>query len=423
MYDWNDIVSNIDEDISEYLVKRYEDYWKDRNEKSGYIYAGEIGKRHDAVQQQLIRLGLELRDKLSFFLPESRKELFEQMIKKYKILDICINKMYNDYCKKLDEITNALPFHKRRESYKLHFEKSNKKKELFKLKEDYKDEGFIKLIDDRKANYLKKKAEEEARRIAEEKKEALRIRRKGYTNIKPLSFYEEMYLADEDVDEYNESILFMEEQQEEDRVFQETGIYEDEVLLPKIYEICSLIDTPEENQKYLNRCKEIRKLLDDLSLFDEEVDWIRVIIDDADILQKYLTEGYLITRQIFSFVYRLNHWTKYLIIRLPNQSFHHFNKHPAMKYDIDIYSDNFDIEQVNEDISELYAKTKKYISTPIKELNKYLKEHNNEITIVDYARFKIITPKVAKRILKGFEEKGELKSKKVGKSHKLVFYV
>lgn len=52
----------------------------------------------------------------------------------------------------------------------------------------------------------------------------------------------------------------------------------------------------------------------------------------------------------------------------------------------------------------------------------YLKQNNNEITIVDYANATGKTEKVAKRVLVNFVNNKKLKFKKVGSSHTLVFF-
>ncbi len=59
----------------------------------------------------------------------------------------------------------------------------------------------------------------------------------------------------------------------------------------------------------------------------------------------------------------------------------------------------------------------------IEYIEAYLKQNNNEITIADYAIATGITEKVARRVLGNFAKDKKLKFKRIGSSHKLIFYV
>ncbi|KKK85973.1 hypothetical protein LCGC14_2767890, partial [marine sediment metagenome] len=404
MYWYDNIISKIDKEIAEYLEKRYLDYSKDRNEEKACIYGREeVMKRHQEKQQQLIEFGFLLVEKLDFFLPKSRKELFEQINRKYKSLDIYTNNVNNDFCNELDKVNDALPLYKRKESYTLNSEKSDKRKRLFDLKEMMKDNLFIEKIDKRRADYERRKAEIEKKEaeeraetkaievaleksiMLEERSIMLEERRRGYTNIKPICFYDEDFMSDYEIDVS----------------FQEGDIPEEDNI--------DLIDTPEGNQKYLDRLKEILNLNVLVKTYSYQ-EYFNMLEE----YQGYLMLGYLFTNEIAWKAYALNDSLIDELSRDPNVRYKYIRDHPARGYKIAFYSDNFDIEKIKEEVDMFIEYNKALELTPIVELEKYLEKHDNEVSIVDYARFKGITYKVSKRILKGFETKKKLKSKNVG---------
>ena len=400
---YDNIISKIDKEIAEYLEKRYLDYSKDRNEEKACIYGREeVMKRHQEKQQQLIEFGFLLVEKLDFFLPKSRDELFKQMINELESIDKFFNDIYENFCKELQESNKILPYYKQKGMYEIHSEESDKKKHLFKLKEMMKNDLLIEKIDNRKANYFKKKAEAErkeaeakAREMALERSIMLEERRKGYTNIKPICFYDEGYM-----EEYECDVEFQEGTKPEE-----------------ITDI--LVDTPEGNQKYLNRCKEMLNLLIGLengSSYQSDLYYLEKS-------QGYLLQGYLITKQLYWLPFYYNDTLIDILSRDPNERYKDLSNHPARGYKIDFHSDDFDIEKIKKDVDGFIEYNKSLELTPIAELEKYLEKHDNEVSIVDYARFKGITCKVSKRILKGFETERKLKSKNVGSEHKLIFYV
>jgi len=440
---WKERLSEVGEDTAQYLERRYGDYCRDKNERSSVSGDKAQLERHHAKQKLLIEFGIILEGKLSFFLAKSRKELFEQMYEENESLDSYFKKVYDDFCKELDETNKALSFYER-DSYTLHCEKSDKEKQLYKYKEIIKNDRFIEKIDKRRAEDEKMKVEDEKRRAKEKIRKEREIRREGFSNVKPSSFYEEMYLSHED-DEDND-IEFMKEKEEADNYFQENGKPKGEWFdsndgtfftkdfrddkndpIPKRSKnliIYLSADTQKENQKHLNRCKELRKMIDDLELLEGvEDDWVRDIINEADILQEYLTKGYLITTQIALFVFKLNFWITQMATRISRKPYRFFlSYHPASEYDIDIYNDNFNIEEIYKDIREFIAITKKHTLTPIEELENFLKEHNNRITKEQYAEFIGKSLYIASKELEKFEAEKKLKVKIEAKGLN-VFYV
>ncbi len=441
MYDWNSSIINFREDISEYLKKRYEDYCKDRNEK-GYLYHeyAYIRERHENKQQQLIKHGIILSKKLRFFLEEPRKELFKQHISELNLLEDYFKNKYNKFCEELEETNNSLSLQDQKKSYQLHIEKGEKEKQLFKFKEAMKDARFIKIVDLRRHNYEKevikegkRKAKEEKRKIKRKAKKERVERRQGLSNVKPVSFYEELYKS-EDI-EYEKEVI--KEEQIHDIYFQRRGKpkgvwktyrtrdYDekkkwigDESFSDEEVEKYILSDNPDENQKRLNSCKEIRDIIVDLSesnMFKGEY------VHDVDILQKYLNQKYLITRQIAtSFSYLKYRLIENLSID-PNNPNYTLRNHPSREYDFDIYDDDFDIKKVKEDVSEFIRISEGMILTPIEYLKVHLKKNDKQITANEYSLIIGKSYKVALRILKEFVANKELISKK-GNRGLLIFY-
>jgi len=422
--EWQEVMFIIDKDIAEYLERRYEDYYKDKNEKSSTSGGEAQRERHKVKQNQLVKFGIKLKEKLNFFQNESRKELFKQIDLKNKQLDSFFKKIYDDFCKELDKTNKALLLYEQKDPYTLHCEKSDKEEQLLEYKEIMKNSCFVEKIDKRRADYEKKKADRDKRRVEEEKrkaeekiKEERTERRKGLSNVKPLSFYEEMYIYGDD-DEDEERIK---SEQEHDNYFEENGIPEryDCRISDKRPEAYTSADTPEENQKYLDRCKEIANIL--VNLRDSEYNQLQLL--EVGILQKYLTKGYLITRQIAWFVYFLN---ELLIEELsidPNNPNIHIKNHPSKEYDVGIYRDDFDIIKIKGDVDEFVRENEGTVLTPIEYLKVFLKKHDNRITVVRYASIINQSYKVSLRILKGYVADKNLKCKKVGKSHKLIFLI
>ena len=433
MYDWKDWIINFREDIASYLKMRYEDYCKDRKEEYG-IYSEHdfIRERHEIKQNELIKLGIKLRKKLRFFRDKSRKELFRQHISELNLSEDYFKDKYNDFCKELEETNDVLSLHKQKSSYILNIEKKKEKERLLKFKEAMKDTRFIKIIDLRKENYEKRKAKEEKRKIKRKAKKERVERRQGLSNIKPISFYEELYKS-EDIEYDNEIIkqeliydiyfqkngkpigvwkTYRTKNYDEKKKWIGDGSFSDEEVDKYI-----LSDNPEENQTCLNNCKEIRNIIIDL---DESQ---REYLHDVDILQKYLTKKYLITRQIAWFVYCL----KFRLIEVlsidPNNPKLTLRNHPSREYDFNIYNNDFDIIKVKEDVSEFIRISEGMILTPIEYLKKvYLNQHDN-ITIKQYSLFIKKSEKVAHRILNGFVKEKKLKSGKIGSSHKIIYFV
>ena len=159
-----------------------------------------------------------------------------------------------------------------------------------------------------------------------------------------------------------------------------------------------LPDNPDENQKLLNRCKEMVNIL--LILKDSEYNQTK--LRHMEILQKYLTKKYLITRQIAWYIDHI----KFLIIEElsvdPNNQYESFRNHPSNKYDFKLYKDNYDITKIKEDIAEFIRIKEDTILTPYECLLVYLKKHDNRITIKQYQLFTNKTNIVVRRILNNF---------------------
>ena len=421
--EWREVMLITDKDIAEYLDRRYEDYCKDKNEKSSTSGDEAQRGRHKVKQSQLVKFGIKLKKKLSFFLDESRKELFEQAFENLELIDRFYKGKYDEFCKELEETNKTLPLHKQRDPYTLYVDRKEKEKHFFNQKESMKDYTFVRNIDKRRADYEKKKADRDKRRVEEEKrkaeekiKEERTERRKGLSNVKPLSFYEEIYTSDDDEDEER-----IKSEQEHDNYFEENGIPEryDHRISDKRPEEYTSADTPEENQKYLDRCKEIANIL--VNLRDSEYNQLQLL--EVGILQKYLTKGYLITRQIAWFVYLLNEMLIEELSIDPNNPNIYIKNHPSKEYDIGIYKDDFDIIKIKEDVDEFVRENEGTVLTPIEYLKVFLKKHDNRITVVRYASIINQSYKVSLRILKGYVADKNLKCKKVGKSHKLIFHI
>ena len=443
--DW-DTLSNLGEDIKEYLERRYKDYCRDKNENSSTSGDEAQRERHNAKQMELISLGIELYQKLHFFIDESRKELFEQTISEHERIDIYFKEEYEDFCKELKEINEALPIYKQRNPHTLHIEKSEKEKQLFERKEIKKNNLFIENIDKRradyekkKANYEKRKAEDEKRRAEEKARKERIIKRKGHSNIKPIDFYEKLYLAkknDEIIDE-DDKKDYMEEQQEKDLYFEEHGIPkgewtefdvkegkcftplrdEENSLVDRYPEIViySSADSFEENQKHLNRCKEMKEIIDDLLLQDymQHFKWLQgKNLFNVEILQEYLTKGHLVTIQIAELVFRIIFWLRWMLTTDLNKPHLAIKNHPAREYKIDVYSDDFDIRKINQDVAEFIRINEGKILTPLEYLKVHLKKHDNRITIKEYAKLIDKSEYIASKTLKKFEADKKLKSKK-----------
>jgi len=439
MYDWNDVIAKIDEDIAEYLKKRYEDYCKDKNENSSTSGDEAQRERHNAKQMELIEVGIVLHKKLGFFLPESRKELFEQTIIENERIDIYFKEEYGKFCKELKEINEALPIYKQRNPLTLHIEKSKQEKRLFERKEIMKNNLFIENIDKRRAEYEKIKVEYEKKKAEEEKREMLSERRQEHSNIKPIDFYERLYLAkenDEIIDE-DDKKDYMEEQQEKDVYFEEHGIPKGEWIESDVKEgkrftqlmgeenslvdrypesvIYSSADSLEENQKHLNRCKEMKEIIDDLLLQDymQHLKWLQdENLFNVEILQEYLTKGHLVTIQIAELVFRIIFWLKWMLTTNLNKPYLTIENHPAREYKIDVYSDDFDIRKIKQDVAEFIRINEGKILTPLEHLKVYLKKHDNRITIKEYAKLIDKSEYIASKTLKKFEADKKLKSEK-----------
>ena len=446
---WKERLSEMGEDIAEYLERRYEDYCRDKNEKSSASGGEAQLEREIAKQKQLIEFGITLKEKLSFFLDESRRELFGQIYERNEAVDSFFKRKYKGFCKELEENNKALPLYKQKDSYTLHIEKSDKEKQLFEYKEIMKNNLFIENIDKRRADYEKKKAERERRNAEEEAKKKVEAERfarnekkKGFTNVKPLSFYEELYIKNDSPfnygDDVDESKFDMEVEQEYDIYFEENGSPKgtwktyrtgsfnerkywtgDNTISNRRPEEYTSADTPENNQIYLDRCKEITNILVNLNNSEDNQLQLRHI----EILQKYLIKGYLITRQIACFVRNI----KYTLIEElsidPNNPNRIIQNHSIKEYEIGIYDNDFNIEKIKEDVDEFIRINEGMILTPFECLVVYLKKHDDIITIKEYASFINNTNIVARRILNEFAEEKKLKYKKVGRRHELVYFI
>jgi len=439
MYDWNDVLANLGEDIKEYLEKRYKDYCRDKNENSSTSGGEAQRERHNAKQMELIEFGIELYQKLHFFIDESRKELFEQTISENERIDIYFKEEYGKFCKELKEINEALPIYKQRNPHTLHIEKSKQEKRLFERKEIMKNNLFIEDIDKRRAEYEKIKVEYEKKKAEEEKREMLSERRQEHSNIKPIDFYERLYLAkenDEIIDEDHKKD-YMEEQQEKDVYFEEHGIPKGEWIESDVKEgkrftqlmgeenslvdrypesvIYSSADSLEENQKHLNRCKEMKEIIDDLLLQDymQHLKWLQdKNLFNVEILQEYLTKGHLVTIQIAELIFRIIFWLKWMLTTNLNKPYLTIENHPAREYKIDVYSDDFDIRKIKQDVAEFIRINEGKILTPLEHLKVYLKKHDNRITIKEYAKLIDKSEYIASKTLKKFEADKKLKSEK-----------
>ncbi len=454
LYTWKTQMEKTDKDIKEYLEKRYEDYCRDTNQhsiegKTWYKLREREKEEHCDKQDKLIILGFELKEKLNFFLDKSRKELFEQAIDNLKSIDSYYKDKHDNFCKELEETNNSLLIKYQKLPYELNNVKEKRKEELFEQKERIKDRSFVIIIDERKDNYKKMKEEYERNKPERERRKAIEkarkereIRREGFSNAKPLSFYEEMYKGENavcsygGVDEDNEHIK---EDQEFDSYFEEHGKpkgvweetkmfnsyrtkerwYGDDCFSDKEIDKYFLVDNPDENQKYLNRCKEMVNIL--INLKDSEYNQNKKL--HVEMLQKYLTEGYLITRQIAWFFDLIKHLLIEELSIDPNDPYKEIRDHPSKKYDFNIYKEKFDIIQIRKDVSEFVRTNEGTILTPIEWLKVYLKKHDNKITTKKYSLKINKSEKVARRILDGFVKEKKLKSRKIGSSHKTIYFV
>lgn len=421
MYDWNDSIPKFRNDISEYLKKRYDDYCNHSGEREGYISFKRDGveERHEHKKSKLIELGLVLREKLEFFLPESRNELFENTIKNNIITEKFFKSKFDKFIGELDKeyIRHKQNLETRQEyinneiAMKLH---------LLKKCENMKDNRFIESIDKRKA-MTKKWMLEEDKRIAEEKiVRERKERRQGFSNIKPLSFYEEKYKHDEEND--NEDWIKL--LQQKDIYFQEHEIPDEDCVLSERPEIYITIDTPEENQKHLNRCKELKEIIEDLiSQIYTHFKWLQnENLFNVDILQEYLTKGYLVTTQIVGLLFRINFWLICILSSDLNKPYLIIDDHPSKGYNFNLFTDDYDITKIKEDIKEFVRVSEEKIFTPYECLKVYLKKHNNKITKKQYAKFTGKSLYVASKELERFEAEKKLKSKVEDRGLN-VFYV
>lgn len=441
MYDWEASIINFREDISEYLKKRYEDYCKDIKEKENLLYLrDEVRKRHEIKQDELIKLGINLRKKLGFFLDEPRKELFKQHISELKNLEDYFKDKYNKFCEELEETNNFLSLQDHKNSYQLYIEKDEKEKQLFKFKEYAKDTRFIKIIDLRRHNYERRVVKEEKRKVKEEKRKAKKERverRQGRSNIKPLTFYEELFNSG-DIEYDNEEIK---EEQIYDIYFQKNGkpmgVWEtyrtrdydekkkwvgDESFSDEEVDKYVLSDILDKNQIYLNRCKEQL----DFVVVKEETDaeyYLKNVTPQIEILQRYLSKKHLITRQIAFLNRDLVYIMREACSTNPNYPYHTIKNHPSRKYNFSVYNDIYDILKIKEDVSEFIRKNEGLILTPIEYLGVYLKKHNNQITIKEYSKLIKKSEYIASKRLNGFVVNKELKAKQVDSSHKFIYYI
>lgn len=441
MYDW-DTISNLGEDIAKYLKKRYNDYCKDRNEKFGFLSDNlTVKKRHEAMRDWMVELGIKLSEKLSFFLDESRKELFEQIYERNESLDSFFKIRYDEICKELDETNKALPFHERRDSYTLHCEKSDKEKQLFNHKEIMKNDHFIENIDKRRAEYEKIKVEYEKKKVEDEKRRAKEkarkeriIKKKGHSNIKPIDFYERLYYRYGAPFGYKrfyfhgDEYELMQQEREWDVYFDEKGKpTEDDYKCPREKFLRYKPDSPEGNKTYLDRCKQLLEVFRPFCVDKDDYGYdYNNYQSQIVIYQEYLDKGYLITRQIANISSYLGDifWDR---IGYENQE--QLSVFDKLKYKIDIFNDDsFDITaiklKVNESIKNIDEEDEIEVGilTPIESLKEYLKEHNNRITAKEYSILKNISYKMALVILKRFVDNEKLKSKKEERGLN-VFYV
>lgn len=357
----------------------------------------------------------EREEKLKSLSKEQRIDFIEKMDKEKEALEYAGNKEYEKWYN--NKRKNDRSWSGNRRYYN---DITIKKEHIAESIEAEFDKKFNEEIE-------KLRAENEKKRIELEKQKAKELRiskKKGLSNIKPYSFYDKLYcrysspfgfkrfyLSDE---EYK----IMQEEREYDIYFEEKGIpnkhdYRITTEKPIKYKT----DSPEENQKYLNSCKElleIFKVLDvDLNNYYTEI----------EIYQEYLDKNYLITRQIIMISKNIGRILWEELDYKTRKQISHFYKH---NYKIDIFDDeSFNIEEikhkVNEFINGKEVKTE-VILTPIEYLREFLKKNNNRITIVRYASLINKSYKVALRILKGFVSDKKLKVKKEAKG-KLIFYL
>ncbi len=409
-YDWKKEISKFRNDIGEYLQKRYDDYCKDTNEYSvdgEDWYRCQNKEKHYNKQDRLIKFGFKLRDKLKKYPEVIRKHVFEEIgIPTH----IEIERYFKD---KHDELL-----------------KKYNNEDLLKQKEEFEQRTFIKNIDKFTAELKRIGKETDKREAAEEierkkkiKEEAKRNilikRRKGlFSNVKPLIFYEEILDFFEEHDIYFQENGKPEGEWVEDRRLGKYWIG-DRSFSDKENEKYILTDNPDDNQKLVDRCEEMVNIL--LILKDSEDN--QLILLRIKTSQKYLINGYLITRQIASF-------NKKLIQRLikelstnpynPNQR---IKNHPCKEYNFSIYKDGFDIKEIKEDIDEFIRINEQNLFTPFEMLKVYLKKHNNRITIEDYELFTKNTNIVARKILNDFTKENKLQWKKEGSNHELVYFI
>lgn len=422
--EWHTL-SNLGEDIKEYLEKRYEDYCKDKNENSSTSGGDGQFKRHIAKQMELISFGIELYKKLHFFLGESRKKLFEQAFEGLELTDKFYKGKYDKFCKELEENNKARPFNKQEDLYEIHRKESDVEELFFNRKEKMKNKLFIKIIDERRADYEKKKADREKRKDEYEKRLAKEIAReeriakkKGHSNIKPIDFYERLYCrygAPFGMERFcigMEEYEIMQQERDWDLYFEEKGIPSNyDYRAPKEKPFKYKLDSPEDNQKYLDRCKQLFEVFKPLAeRYDDDFDGYQAQIN---IYQEYLDKGYLITRQIANLSKHIGKIFWYRIDRKTRGQLSAFSK---QEYKINIFDDeSFNIEESKIKVNKFTGgegEGEVEILTPIDYLKKYLKKHGNRITAKEYSTLTNQSYKMALVILKNFVVNKELKSKK-----------
>lgn len=437
--EWHTL-SILGEDIAEYLKKRYDDYCKDRNEKSSVSGNEAQYERHRAKQNQLIEFGIILREKLSFFLDESRKELFEQIYERNRSLDSFFKERYDEFCKELKETNKALPLYKQKDPYTLHCEKSDKEKQLFKHKEIMKNDRFIESIDKRRAEYEKTKVEYEKKKVEDEKRRAKEnarkeriAKKKGLSNIKPIDFYERLYyrygapFGYERFCIHGEDFFIMQEERDWDIYFEEKGRpNKDDYRCSKEKTFRYKLDSPEDNQKYLDRCKQLLEVFKPLCVDNDDYDYdYDNYQDQISIYQEYLDKGYLITRQI---AYISKFIGRIFWYRIDNETRNQLSVFDKDKYKINVFDDDsFNIAEIKLKVNKVTKNTEGEeeieveILTPIQSLKQYLKKHNNRITVNEYSILINQTYRMALINLKKFVVNKELKSRKEDRG-RLVFY-
>ncbi|MBA7492943.1 hypothetical protein ES702_03496 [subsurface metagenome] len=418
------LLEMVGEDIAQYLERRYGDYCKDKNERSSVSGDKAQMERHKAKQEQLIKFGIKLREKLSFFPAEPRGESFEQIYKDNETLDIYFKKVYDDFCKELEETDKAFPIYKQRGPHKLHIEMTDKEKQLFKYKEIMKNDCFIENIDKRRADYEKIKVEYEKKKIEDEKRRAKEkerkeriAKKKGHSNIKPIDFYERLYcrygspFGYERFCNHSENYVIMQQEREWDVYFEERGKpSEDDYRCSKKKPLRYKLDSLEDNKIYLDRCKQLLKVFkpfcDDYDSFDD-------FQAQINIYREYLDKGYLITRQIAHISKSIGRifWR-----RIDNETRNQLSVSDKNKYKIDVFNDDsFDIKEIKIKVNKFIGGGEEgelEILTIIESLKEYLKDHNNRITAKEYSTLTNQSYKMALVVLKKFVVNKELKSKK-----------